>query len=100
MLGVAGMLIPELLTRSGVFSAPVWYEAGKVSAETGPIPINTQLMIGLFAFHFVEGKRAEDYKKPGSQAEPGTFLGFESAFKGTGEPQYPGGPFDPLNIHK
>ena len=24
MLGVAGMLIPELLTRAGVFNAPVW----------------------------------------------------------------------------
>lgn len=34
------------------------------------------------------------------QAEPGSFLGFETAFKGTGEPQYPGGVFDPLNISK
>ena len=34
---------------------------------------------------------AQDYEKPGSQAEPGSFLGFETAFKGTGEPQYPGG---------
>lgn len=100
MLGVAGMIFPELLTRAGIFTAPNWYEAGKVSAESGAIPIATQLMIIVFSFHFVETKRGMDYEKPGSQAEPGSFLGFEAAFKGTGEPQYPGGPFDPLNIHK
>lgn len=75
MLGVAGMLLPELATRAGVFSAPAWFEAGKVSAETGSIPINTQLMIIVFAFHFVETKRAEDYKKPGSQVSARAVFG-------------------------
>lgn len=37
-------------------------------------------------------------KKPGSQAEPGSFLGFESNFKGTGVSGYPGGPFNPLGL--
>ena len=31
---------------------------------------------------FVELKRWEDYKVPGSQAEKGSFFGLEGAFKG------------------
>ena len=41
-----------------------------------------------------EIKRWEDIKKPGSQGEPGSFLGF----KGTGVSGYPGGPFNPLGL--
>jgi light-harvesting complex I chlorophyll a/b binding protein 5 len=33
------------------------------------------------------------------QAEPGSFFGLESAFKGM-ENGYPGGPFDPLGLSK
>ena len=52
-------------------------------------------------FNFVELKRLADFQKPGSQGEPGSFLGFEGAFKGTGgENGYPGGIFDPLNFSK
>ncbi|VAI32886.1 unnamed protein product [Triticum turgidum subsp. durum] len=29
MLGVAGMLIPEVLTKAGLLNAPEWYDAGK-----------------------------------------------------------------------
>lgn len=45
-----------------------------------------------------EIKRWEDIKNPGSQAEPGSFLGFESAFKGTGVSGYPGGAFNPFGL--
>lgn len=45
-----------------------------------------------------EIKRWEDIKNPGSQAEPGSFLGFESSFKGTGISGYPGGPFNPFGL--
>lgn len=45
-----------------------------------------------------EIKRWEDIKRPGSQAEPGSFLGFESSFKGSGVSGYPGGPFNPLGL--
>lgn len=48
---------------------------------------------------FVEVKRWQDIRSPGSQAEPGSFLGFESSLKGK-EVGYPGGPFDPLGLAK
>jgi len=98
MLGVAGVLIPNLLTKLGVLNVPEWYEAGKVSIENSAIPFASLLMVQLFLHNFVEIKRLEDIKKPGSQAEPGSFLGFETAFKGTGVSGYPGGPFDPLGL--
>jgi hypothetical protein len=56
-------------------------------------------MVELFLCGFVEGKRWMDFRKPGSQAEPGSFLGFESSFKGT-KNGYPGGVFDPLGLTK
>ncbi len=61
----------------------------------------TLLAVEFLLFNFVELKRLADFQKPGSQAEPGSFLGFEGAFKGTGgENGYPGGIFDPLNFSK
>jgi hypothetical protein len=56
-------------------------------------------MVELFLCGFVESKRWMDFRKPGSQAEPGSFLGFESSFKGT-KNGYPGGIFDPLGLTK
>ena len=52
----------------------------------------------FFLFNFVEIKRWEDLKKPGSQGELGSFVGLEGAFKGTGTTGYPGGFFDPLGL--
>ena len=98
MLGVAGMLLPDVLNHVGILSIPAWYEAGKASIESSPIPYPTLVMIQFFAFNFSELKRLEDMKKPGSQGEPGSFLGFESQFKGTGVSGYPGGVFDPLHL--
>ena len=57
------------------------------------------LAIQLILCHFVEVKRFEDIVRPGSQAEPGTFLGMESSFKGV-EVGYPGGPFDPIGLSR
>jgi Chlorophyll A-B binding protein len=57
------------------------------------------LAVQLFLAGFVESKRWVDIQRPGSQAEAGTFFGFEGAFKGM-EPGYPGGPFDPLGFSK
>ncbi len=60
----------------------------------------TLLVVQFFLYGFVEMKRYQDIIKPGSQGEKGSFLGFETAFTGTGEVGYPGGPFDPLNLAK
>lgn len=57
------------------------------------------LAVQLFMCGFVEVKRWQDFRKPGSQAEPGSFLGFESSFKGV-ENGYPGGPFDFMGLSK
>ena len=57
-------------------------------------------MVQFFLFGWVEGKRWMDYRKPGSQAEPGSFLGLEGAFKSQSN-GYPGGIlFDPLGFSR
>ena len=48
----------------------------------------------------MEIKRWQDFKKPGSQTEKGSFVGLEGFFKGSGENGYPGGIFDPLGLSK
>jgi light-harvesting complex I chlorophyll a/b binding protein 5 len=98
MAGVAGILIPSLLTKAGLLSVPEWYDAGKVSVESSGTSLNALIGAQVLLTGFVEGKRWMDIRKPGSQAEPGTFFGLEGAFKGTGQVGYPGGPFDPLNF--
>ncbi|PNH03048.1 Chlorophyll a-b binding protein 7, chloroplastic [Tetrabaena socialis] len=100
MAGVAGIVIPSLLTKAGALSVPEWYDAGEVSIKSGSIPFGALLAVQLFLCGFVEVKRWMDFKKPGSQAEKGTFLGFESSFAGTGENGYPGGIFDPMGFAK
>jgi len=98
MAAVAGILIPGILTKAGALSVPEWFDAGRVSNETSGIPFGALLVVQFFMYGFVEGKRWMDIRKPGSQGEPGSFLGFESAFKGTAEVGYPGGVFDPLGL--
>ncbi len=73
--------------------------AARPSRFASPSPADTLLLVELFLSGFVEIKRGQDILKPGSQAEKGTFLGFETAFTGTEGP-YPGGPFDFLGISR
>ena len=61
---------------------------------------DTLIALEIFAYNFVEIKRWQDFKKPGSQAEPGSFVGLEGFFKGSGANGYPGGIFDPLGLSK
>jgi len=97
MTAVAGILIPAILTKAGVLDVPAWYEAGKISKEASGDAFNGLVAVQFFLCHFVEVKRWQDYRKPKSQAEKGSFLGFEGAFEGT-ENAYPGGIFDPLGL--
>ena len=60
----------------------------------------TLLVVQFFLFGWVEGKRWMDFRKPNSQAEPGSFLGLEGAFKQQSN-GYPGGIlFDPLGFSR
>ncbi|KXZ52093.1 hypothetical protein GPECTOR_10g1116 [Gonium pectorale] len=99
MTAVAGILIPGLLTKAGALNVPEWYDAGKVAIENSFAPFNALLAVQLFLCGFVEVKRWQDFKKPGSQAEKGSFLGLESSFAGL-ENGYPGGIFDPMGFSK
>jgi len=115
MMGAAGILIPDAMTKLGVWDVPVWYEAGQVAAEsgvyapgnpwadaTGHITVGggTLLLAQLTLSAFVEIKRGWDIRNAGSQAAAGSFLGFEKSLAGTGNPSYPGGLFDPFQFSK
>jgi hypothetical protein len=116
MLGAAGVLVPELLTKAGVADLPTWAEAGKAEYFTDPV---TLFLIQGILFNWVEVLRWKDMRNPGSVHEvrrrrsrlarsgvPGADASLarqDPIFKGnkvTGtEVGYPGGRwFDPLNF--
>ncbi|KAL5558863.1 hypothetical protein UlMin_035074 [Ulmus minor] len=98
MLGVAGILLTDLLRVAGNTSIPIWYEAGAIKFQFANT--ETLFIIQLILMGFVETKRYMDFVSPGSQAQEGTFLGLEASFEGL-EPGYPGGPIlNPLGLAK
>uniref|UniRef100_A0A7N0UB26 Chlorophyll a-b binding protein, chloroplastic n=1 Tax=Kalanchoe fedtschenkoi TaxID=63787 RepID=A0A7N0UB26_KALFE len=70
MLGVAGMLLPEVLTGAGIITVPKWYDAGKA-------------------------QRWQDIKNPGS-VNQGPIL--KQCSLPPNEVGYGGGTFNPLNF--
>lgn len=67
MMGIAGILFPALLAEIGGFNFPQWYEAGKVYIESeGAIPFNVLVVTTVAMSNFVEVKRFEDFRNPGS----------------------------------
>eukprot|EP01025_Chloroclados_australasicus_P030061 TRINITY_DN300_c0_g1_i9.p1 TRINITY_DN300_c0_g1~~TRINITY_DN300_c0_g1_i9.p1 ORF type:complete len:249 (-),score=26.00 TRINITY_DN300_c0_g1_i9:350-1096(-) len=106
MLGVAGILIPGLLTRIGILSVPQWYEAGKVAMENPFLGINFPTLVGFqfFMMTWAETKRWMEFRKPGSQSNPESYPGVEMlpgkifALGGSGDPNYPGGLFNPMGM--
>ncbi|GBF87630.1 light-harvesting protein of photosystem I [Raphidocelis subcapitata] len=97
MTAVAGILIPGILTKAGALNVPEWYDATDAALASSGIDVKALFMVELFLCGFVEGKRWMDFRKPGSQGEAGSFLGFESSLKGV-KNGYPGGIFDPLGL--
>lgn len=92
MLGVAGCIVPEALTSLGVYNAPVWYDAGDAKYFA---PASTLFIIEFLLFHYVEVRRWQDIKYPGSTSEDPIFKGNKLP---PGEVGYPGGIFNPLNF--
>lgn len=86
MLGVAGILGQEII-RPDVF----WYEA----ATKVDLPINPLGLVAFeaFAMHYVEVRRGQDRKKPGSVNQDPIFKSYSLPDH---EPGYPGGIFAPF----
>jgi len=99
MLGMAGILFPEVASKVGALDVPDWWVAGKVAQDSSDIPFGTLVGAEIIFFGWVEGKRWADFKNPGSQAD-GSFVGVTEPFAGSGN-GYPGGPwFDPFGFGK
>jgi hypothetical protein len=96
MTAVAGILIPGAI----IPGIAQWYEAGEKALSGSPFPYSTLVAIEILLVNFVEVKRWMDIRKPGSQGEPGAFLGLEGMFKGTDQVGYPGGIFNPMGMGK
>ncbi|MEW5297957.1 MAG: hypothetical protein WDW36_001131 [Sanguina aurantia] len=98
MLGAAGLITPEILGAVGVIppeTAIVWWRSGVIAPAGSPdywMDPWALFFIEVVLMQFAELKRIQDFRKPGSQGKQ-YFLGMEGAFKGSGEPAYPGGPF-------
>ncbi|CAN6484525.1 unnamed protein product [Victoria cruziana] len=92
MLGVAGMLLPEVFTKIGIINVPEWYDAGKSEYFASS---STLFVIEFILFHYVEIRRWQDIKNPGSVNQDPIFKNYSLPPNEVG---YPGGIFNPLNF--
>lgn len=93
MLGVAGMILPEVFTKLGFINAPQWYDAGKAEYFASS---STLFVIEFILFHYVEIRRWQDIKNPGSVNQDPIFKNYSLPPNEVG---YPGGIiFNPLNF--
>ncbi|KAK4402305.1 Chlorophyll a-b binding protein 4, chloroplastic [Sesamum angolense] len=92
MLGVAGMLLPEVFTSIGIINVPKWYDAGKSEYFASS---STLFVIEFILFHYVEIRRWQDIKNPGSVNQDPIFKNYSLPPNEVG---YPGGIFNPLNF--
>ncbi|KAF2311312.1 hypothetical protein GH714_021666 [Hevea brasiliensis] len=61
MLGVVGMLLPEVFTKIGIINVPQWYDAGKAEYFASS---STLFVIEFILFHYVEIRRWQVIKNP------------------------------------
>lgn len=94
MAGVAGVLIPDLLSTIGILDTPVWAQAGAVEYFA---PASSLFWVQFLLSGFVEHRRLQDILKPGSVNQDPFFPGNKLP---DGEVGYPGGIFDPLGYSK
>lgn len=92
MLGVAGMVLPEVFTNFGIINVPKWYDAGKAEYFASS---STLFVIEFILFHYVEIRRWQDIKNPGSVNQDPIFKQYSLPPNDVG---YPGGIFNPLNF--
>merc|ERR1712187_18951 len=96
MLAVSGILVQSIVKPEVDF-----LEAGKVVADNSYASFGSLLVIQLLLMAWVEGRRWQDIRKPGSTSEPaGNFLGLEGILGGKGDLGYPGGAFDPAGFSR
>ncbi|KAG2487649.1 hypothetical protein HYH03_013787 [Edaphochlamys debaryana] len=106
MLGAVGMIGPEILGAMGAIPPATnmpWFRTGVVpSGGTYEYWMDPYALfyVEIVLMNFAELRRLQDYKYPGSMGQQ-YFLGMEAAFKGSGDPAYPGGPwFNMLSLGK
>jgi hypothetical protein len=95
MLGLTGMVVPELLTTIGVADLPNWIGAGTYEYWLGAGPL---FFVQMAMMNWAEIRRWEDMKNPGSMNEDpltGANAGDTNVDVG-----YPKGLFDPLGYTK
>lgn len=97
MLGVVGILVPELLTKLGIGNFPEWNVAG-AAAQFPKEEIPSLVIAQIALMGWAEFRRWADMENPGSVNEDPIFKG--NKVTGT-EVGYPGGTwFDPLGYSK
>lgn len=76
----------------GIINVPEWYDAGK---EQYFASSSTLFVIEFILFHYVEIRRWQDIKNPGSVNQDPIFKQYSLPPNEVG---YPGGIFNPLNF--
>lgn len=99
MLGVFGILFHDLVGKIGIggraATTTTWFTAGDYNYG---VDNRTLLAIEVFLFAWVELRRYQDMKKPGSTNQDPIFS--NNSLPSDNEPGYPGGIFDPLGFSK